>query len=218
MDESVVGYSEAHRPSSRKMFGDKEKCCCDHHFIRGRVAWWLVLWDLRIIMDFMIFQWLKNALRKTEQQQSLCYLCINRPVYCTRWGQYGCCFKFPSFESVGRTLDDSPLRRTLCYSGRTRHLVNGLWMFLDMQNLRWMAPEVFTQCTRYTIKADVFSYALCLWELLTGEIPFAHLKPGKPCCTSSFSVFQSSVHFHNFKKHFFPQNDYSWWIGKVRGK
>ena len=48
-----------------------------------------------------------------------------------------------------------------------------------MQNLRWMAPEVFTLCTRYTIKADVFSYALCLWELLTGEIPFAHLKPGK---------------------------------------
>ncbi|XP_030768635.1 serine/threonine-protein kinase TNNI3K isoform X8 [Rhinopithecus roxellana] len=44
-------------------------------------------------------------------------------------------------------------------------------------NLRWMAPEVFTQCTRYTIKADVFSYALCLWEILTGEIPFAHLKP-----------------------------------------
>lgn len=52
-------------------------------------------------------------------------------------------------------------------------------MFPDTQNLRWMAPEVFTQCTRYTIKADVFSYALCLWELLTGEIPFAHLKPGK---------------------------------------
>ena len=52
-------------------------------------------------------------------------------------------------------------------------------MFPHMQNLRWMAPEVFTQCTRYTIKADVFSYALCLWELLTGEIPFAHLKPGK---------------------------------------
>ncbi|KAK7888902.1 hypothetical protein WMY93_024462 [Mugilogobius chulae] len=32
-------------------------------------------------------------------------------------------------------------------------------------NLRWMAPEVFTQCTRYSVK------------LLTGEIPFAHLKP-----------------------------------------
>lgn len=55
------------------------------------------------------------------------------------------------------------------------------WCCLDVQNLRWMAPEVFTQCTRYTIKADVFSYALCLWELLTGEVPFAHLKPGKMC-------------------------------------
>ena len=54
-----------------------------------------------------------------------------------------------------------------------------------------MAPEVFTQCTRYTVKADMFSYALCLWELLTGEVPFAHLKPGtsslllKPPRTSS---------------------------------
>ncbi|XP_076035192.1 serine/threonine-protein kinase TNNI3K-like isoform X2 [Oratosquilla oratoria] len=44
-------------------------------------------------------------------------------------------------------------------------------------NLRWMAPEVFTQCTRYSIKADIFSYALCLWELLTSELPFSHLKP-----------------------------------------
>ena len=80
-------------------------------------------------------------------------------------------------------LNESSLRRTLSYSRRTKHLVSDLWMFLDLQNLRWMAPEVFTQCTRYTIKADVFSYALCLWELLTGEIPFAHLKPGKPCCS-----------------------------------
>ncbi|KAH3794040.1 serine/threonine-protein kinase TNNI3K-like [Dreissena polymorpha] len=44
-------------------------------------------------------------------------------------------------------------------------------------NLRWMAPEIFTQCTKYSIKADVFSFSLCLWELLAGELPFAHLKP-----------------------------------------
>ena len=44
-------------------------------------------------------------------------------------------------------------------------------------NLRWMAPEVFTQCTKYSIKADVFSFALCFWELLAGELPFSHLKP-----------------------------------------
>ncbi|XP_067661812.1 serine/threonine-protein kinase TNNI3K-like [Haliotis asinina] len=44
-------------------------------------------------------------------------------------------------------------------------------------NLRWMAPEIFTQCTKYSIKADVFSFSLCLWELLAVELPFAHLKP-----------------------------------------
>ncbi len=46
-------------------------------------------------------------------------------------------------------------------------------------NLRWMAPEIFMQCTRYSVKADVFSYALCLWEIYAGELPFAHLKPGR---------------------------------------
>lgn len=50
----------------------------------------------------------------------------------------------------------------------------------SLKNLRWMAPEIFTQCTKYSIKADVFSFSLCIWELLSGELPFAHLKPGKP--------------------------------------
>lgn len=58
------------------------------------------------------------------------------------------------------------------------HLFLSVCVCVFTQNLRWMAPEVFTQCTRYSVKADMFSYALCLWELLTGEIPFAHLKPG----------------------------------------
>ena len=40
-----------------------------------------------------------------------------------------------------------------------------------------MAPEVFTQCTKYSVQADVFSYGLCFWELMSCELPFAHLKP-----------------------------------------
>ncbi|MFH4975983.1 hypothetical protein AB6A40_002692 [Gnathostoma spinigerum] len=44
-------------------------------------------------------------------------------------------------------------------------------------NLRWMAPEIFTQSGHYDRKADVFSYALCIWELHAAELPFAHLKP-----------------------------------------
>ena len=72
------------------------------------------------------------------------------------------------------------------------------------QNLRWMAPEVFTQCTRYSVKADMFSYALCLWELLTGEIPFAHLKPGISLLTTVFlacavatSFNENSINWHH---------------------
>jgi len=44
-------------------------------------------------------------------------------------------------------------------------------------NLRWMAPEVFTQSCRYDQKVDVFSYALVVWEIHTAELPFSNLKP-----------------------------------------
>ncbi|CAL2035173.1 unnamed protein product [Caenorhabditis brenneri] len=44
-------------------------------------------------------------------------------------------------------------------------------------NLRWMAPEVFSQSGRYDRKVDVFSFALVVWEVHTAELPFSHLKP-----------------------------------------
>ena len=58
------------------------------------------------------------------------------------------------------------------------------------QNLRWMAPEIFTQCTKYSIKADMFSFSFVLWELMTAELPFAHLKPGT-------FLRLCAHHFHN---------------------
>mmetsp|Transcript_43719 Transcript_43719/g.137291 ORF Transcript_43719/g.137291 Transcript_43719/m.137291 type:complete len:141 (-) Transcript_43719:57-479(-) len=35
----------------------------------------------------------------------------------------------------------------------------------------WTAPEVIRQ-ENYTLKADVFSYAIILWELVTGKEPY----------------------------------------------
>ncbi|KAI6176629.1 Serine/threonine-protein kinase TNNI3K [Aphelenchoides bicaudatus] len=44
-------------------------------------------------------------------------------------------------------------------------------------NLRWMAPEVFSQASRYDEKVDVFSYSLVIWEIHAAELPFGNLKP-----------------------------------------
>ncbi|KAF8377759.1 hypothetical protein HHK36_031144 [Tetracentron sinense] len=41
---------------------------------------------------------------------------------------------------------------------------------------RWMAPEVIEH-KPYDQKADVFSFGIVLWELLTGKIPHADLTP-----------------------------------------
>ncbi|KCV71010.1 TKL/MLK protein kinase [Fonticula alba] len=43
-------------------------------------------------------------------------------------------------------------------------------------NLRYMAPEVFLQAD-YSTSADVYSFGLCLWELLAEATPFAGQPP-----------------------------------------
>lgn len=40
----------------------------------------------------------------------------------------------------------------------------------------WMAPEVLA-CQPYSLKADVFSYGIVLWEIMTRETPYKHLNP-----------------------------------------
>ncbi|GAB2267810.1 Serine/threonine-protein kinase sty46, variant 2 [Dionaea muscipula] len=41
---------------------------------------------------------------------------------------------------------------------------------------RWMAPEVIEH-KPYDHKADVFSYGIVVWELLTGKLPYEYLTP-----------------------------------------
>jgi serine/threonine protein kinase len=40
---------------------------------------------------------------------------------------------------------------------------------------QWCAPEVMSK-TGYTIKADVYSYGVVLWELCTRQQPYAGMK------------------------------------------
>ncbi|XP_039124796.1 serine/threonine-protein kinase STY46-like isoform X6 [Dioscorea cayenensis subsp. rotundata] len=49
-------------------------------------------------------------------------------------------------------------------------------MTAETGTYRWMAPEVINH-QRYDQKADVFSFAVVLWELLTSKIPYDTLTP-----------------------------------------
>ncbi|KAL2522291.1 ACT-like protein tyrosine kinase family protein [Forsythia ovata] len=49
-------------------------------------------------------------------------------------------------------------------------------MTAETGTYRWMAPEVIEH-KPYNHKADVFSFGILLWELLTGKLPYAHLTP-----------------------------------------
>lgn len=55
---------------------------------------------------------------------------------------------------------------------------------------RWLAPEVVTQ-QNYSKAADVYSFGLVLWELLTWQLPWADLGPFQvSCCNAQHVVFQ----------------------------
>eukprot|EP00245_Coleochaete_scutata_P000955 TRINITY_DN1117_c0_g1_i2.p1 TRINITY_DN1117_c0_g1~~TRINITY_DN1117_c0_g1_i2.p1 ORF type:complete len:640 (-),score=134.06 TRINITY_DN1117_c0_g1_i2:975-2894(-) len=49
-------------------------------------------------------------------------------------------------------------------------------MTAETGTYRWMAPEVIEH-KAYDHKADVFSFGVVLWELLTGRLPYADLTP-----------------------------------------
>ncbi|CAJ2642887.1 unnamed protein product [Trifolium pratense] len=49
-------------------------------------------------------------------------------------------------------------------------------MTAETGTYRWMAPEVIEH-KPYDHKVDVFSFAIVLWELLTGKLPYEHLSP-----------------------------------------
>jgi len=44
-------------------------------------------------------------------------------------------------------------------------------------NLKTVAPEIFQGSAQYSFPVDVYSFGLVMWELLTREQPFSHIKP-----------------------------------------
>ncbi|GJW09939.1 serine/threonine-protein kinase STY17-like protein isoform X1 [Tanacetum coccineum] len=65
-------------------------------------------------------------------------------------------------------------------------------MTAETGTYRWMAPEVIEH-KPYDHKADVFSFAIVLWELLTGEFPYSYLTP----LQVAVGVVQQSLRCHH---------------------
>lgn len=59
--------------------------------------------------------------------------------------------------------------------GVARFLTHGV-MTAETGTYRWMAPEVINH-QPYDQKADVFSFAIVLWELLTAKLPYDSMTP-----------------------------------------
>eukprot|EP00850_Spirogloea_muscicola_P001579 SM000006S19344 [mRNA] locus=s6:214523:219235:+ [translate_table: standard] len=49
-------------------------------------------------------------------------------------------------------------------------------MTAETGTYRWMAPEVLEHCP-YDHRVDVYSFGIMIWEILTGDIPYAGLTP-----------------------------------------
>ncbi|RVW51065.1 Serine/threonine-protein kinase STY46 [Vitis vinifera] len=75
-------------------------------------------------------------------------------------------FKLPSLLKVVKVADFG-VARVQAQSGV---------MTAETGTYRWMAPEVIEH-KPYDHKADVFSFGIVLWELLTGKLPYEHLTP-----------------------------------------
>ncbi|KAL8515115.1 hypothetical protein ACS0TY_013997 [Phlomoides rotata] len=60
--------------------------------------------------------------------------------------------------------------------GVARFQKNGGVMTAETGTYRWMAPEVINH-QPYDQKADVFSFAIVLWELTTAKIPYDNMTP-----------------------------------------
>lgn len=44
-----------------------------------------------------------------------------------------------------------------------------------ISKLRWKAPEVMTIKPKFTFEADVFSFAIVLWEIATFNVPYLEI-------------------------------------------
>jgi len=61
--------------------------------------------------------------------------------------------------------------------GLSKVSVTGTTLNSKVGSLNWCAPEILLKSSPYTDKADVYSFGMVLWELITHKAPFADMHP-----------------------------------------
>jgi serine/threonine protein kinase len=74
-------------------------------------------------------------------------------------------------KSLNVLLTDKKQARVADF-GTSRSVDDGTRMTGNVGTPHWMAPEVLNSTGMYDGKADVYSYAVMLWELVTSRIPY----------------------------------------------
>lgn len=78
-------------------------------------------------------------------------------------------------KSLNILLDADDFPR-ICDFGMSRYMPDdGSLMTGGIGTVQWMAPEVI-ESSLYTEKADVYSYGVLLWEMLTHDIPYKNIR------------------------------------------
>lgn len=135
----------------------------------------------RIVMEYVPGSTLTNVIHHKHEYPSLSYrlkikmaLDIARGMACLHAAQPPVVHRDLRPQNVFvQTVDENaPVNVKVGDFGLAQHAFStDLKQFLG--SFFWLAPEVLTGDSAYSLKSDVYSYAMIVWELLTRQTPFS---------------------------------------------